>query len=73
MVMHPHLFVPDLFLEVSEEDAKRKIEALKCYKCYQDNLYLKLESVGSILRAAGLYVNVKFAESFEIARMVHKA
>lgn len=65
-------FFPHFLVEVSEEDVNKKIEALAQYETYKDRYYFNSELTHSIMVRHGALAEVKFAEGFDILRIVGK-
>ncbi len=65
-------FFPHFLVEVTEEDANKKIEALTQYKTYQNRYYFNRELTRSIMVRHGALAEVPFAEGFDILRIVGK-
>jgi len=65
-------FFPHFLVEVSEEDVNKKIEALSKYETYKDRYYFNSELTRSIMVRHGALAEVKFAEGFDILRIVGK-
>lgn len=65
-------FFPHFLVEVTEEDANKKIEALSQYDTYQDRYYFNKELTRSIMVRHGALAEVSFAEGFDILRIVGK-
>ncbi len=63
-------FSNQLFVKVDEEDVKRKINALKAYESQNDKDYMSEEYTRAILRTHGVQISEKYAEVFEVPRMV---
>jgi LmbE family N-acetylglucosaminyl deacetylase len=63
-------FFPHFLVEVSEEDAQKKIEALARYKTYRDHYYFNQELTRSIMVRHGALAECPFAEGFDILRIV---
>ena len=63
-------FFPHFLIEVTEEDANKKIEALACYDTYQDRYYFNSELTRSIMVRHGALAERPFAEGFDILRIV---
>ena len=63
-------FFPHFLVEVTEEDVKKKIEALACYETYRDRYYFNTELTRSIMLRHGALAEVPFAEGFDILRIV---
>ena len=65
-------FFPHFLVEVTEEDVKKKIEALSEYETYRDKYYFNSELTRSIMVRHGALAEVPFAEGFDILRIVGK-
>jgi N-acetylglucosamine malate deacetylase 1 len=63
-------FFPHFLVEVSEEDVNKKIEALSCYETYRDRYYFNRELTRSIMVRHGALAERRFAEGFDILRIV---
>lgn len=63
-------FFPHFLIEVTEEDANKKIEALAQYDTYQDRYYFNAELTRSIMVRHGALAERSFAEGFDILRIV---
>jgi len=57
-------------VEVTEEDATRKIEALSKYETYRDRYYFNAELTRSIMVRHGALAEIPLAEGFDILRIV---
>ena len=65
-------FFPHFLIEVTEDDANKKIEALAQYETYQDRYYFNAELTRSIMVRHGALAERSFAEGFDILRIVGK-
>lgn len=63
-------FFPSLLIEVNEEDTDKKIQSLAAYKTYADKYYFSPELTKAILVRNGALAEKKYAEGFDIYRMV---
>ncbi len=63
-------FQPNLFVSLSEEEFNKKIEAIKCYKTQLRRKYYSPEIFATFCRMRGVQAGVKYAEGFEIVRMI---
>ncbi|MDD1749944.1 MAG: PIG-L family deacetylase [Methanothrix sp.] len=63
-------FFPHFLVEVTEEDVKKKIEALSKYETYRDRYYFNSEVTRSIMVRHGALAECPFAEGFDILRIV---
>jgi LmbE family N-acetylglucosaminyl deacetylase len=59
-----------LYVRLKSESVERKIRALMCYASQRHRQYFNADVVQSVMRACGAQVNTKYAEAFEIIRMV---
>jgi LmbE family N-acetylglucosaminyl deacetylase len=69
-LIESRLFVPNHFIELSQEDVNRKIELLKLYK-YEFFNYphpRSEEGIKTFARFRGMQVGVSFAEAYQIIR-----
>ena len=65
-------FFPHFLVEVTEEDMNKKIEALSQYETYRDRYYFNSELTRSIMVRHGALAESRFAEGFDILRIVGK-
>lgn len=65
-------FNPSLFVQLSEENLQKKLEALRCYKTQYRRSYFRPSAFKALAIVRGCQVNVKYAEAFEIMRMIDK-
>ena len=65
-------FFPHFIVEVTEEDADKKVEALAQYETYRDRYYFNSELTRSIMVRHGALAECPFAEGFDILRIVGK-
>ena len=63
-------FFPHFLVEVTEEDVNKKIEALSQYETYRDRYYFNSELTRSIMVRHGALAECRFAEGFDILRIV---
>ena len=63
-------FFPHFLVEITEEDANKKIEALAEYETYRDRYYFNSELTRSIMVRHGALAERSFAEGFDILRIV---
>jgi len=62
---------PNFYIKVNEEDAEIKIRALKEYiSQVQKKDYAKSEKIKALLEFRGSQCNTKFAEAFEVGRII---
>ncbi len=70
VVRSSHGFFPSFFVEVTEEDVNKKLEALMQYKTYQDKYYFESELLRATMVRHGALAEKPFAEGFDILRIV---
>lgn len=70
VVRSSHGFFPNFFVEVTEEDVEKKIEALAQYKTYQGKYYFGSELLRATMVRHGALAERPFAEGFDILRVV---
>jgi len=63
-------FFPTLLIEVNETDVKKKIEALAAYQTYKGKYYFSAELTRAIMIRNGAIAEKKYAEGFDILRMI---
>jgi LmbE family N-acetylglucosaminyl deacetylase len=63
-------FFPHFLVGVSEQDVDKKIEALAEYKTYHDKYYFNSELLKATMIRHGALAEKKFAEGFDILRIV---
>ncbi len=63
-------FFPHFLVEVSEEDVDAKVKALAQYKTYDDKYYFGPDVTRAIMVRHGALAEVRFAEGFDILRIV---
>ena len=63
-------FFPTLLIEVNESDVEKKIEALAAYQTYKTKYYFSPELTRAIMIRNGAISEKKYAEGFEILRMI---
>lgn len=63
-------FFPHFLVEVTKEDVEAKVKALAQYKTYEDKYYFDPQLTRSILVRHGALAEKKFAEGFDILRIV---
>jgi LmbE family N-acetylglucosaminyl deacetylase len=63
-------FSPTLFVELSNEDMQKKLRALRFYETQHRRSYFKPSAFKALAIVRGCQVNTKYAEAFEIKRMI---
>jgi LmbE family N-acetylglucosaminyl deacetylase len=58
------------FIKITEEDLNLKLDALKEYKSQMKRSYLNKEFIFSMATIRGLQIGEKYAESFEVIRLI---
>ena len=59
-----------LFVELDKKYIKKKCESLKEYKSQASKNYMSEDFIFSLAKIRGAQIGVKYAESFEVIRMV---
>jgi LmbE family N-acetylglucosaminyl deacetylase len=70
VIRSSHGFFPTFFVEVGEEDVKKKIAALAEYKTYADKYYFTPDITRATLIRHGAMMERKYAEAFDISRII---
>ena len=70
VVRSSYNFFPHFLVEVSEQDAAAKIEALSQYKTYKDKYYFEPTLLKATMIRHGTLAERKLAEGFDILRIV---
>ncbi len=65
-----HGFFPEFLIEVDETDVQRKLKALAEYKTYAGKYYFDPEVIRATLIRHGALAERRFAEGFDILRIV---
>lgn len=65
-------FFPHFLVAVTEQDVTRKIEALSQYTTYRDKYYFDAELTRAILVRNGAFADTRYAEGFDILRIVSR-
>jgi LmbE family N-acetylglucosaminyl deacetylase len=65
-------FSPTLFVQLSEGDMQKKLQALKFYRTQYRRSYFKPSAFKALAIVRGCQVNAKYAEAFEIMRMIDR-
>lgn len=63
-------FQTSCFIKLSEEQLKKKIEALKEYKSQSHRPYCNEEFIRALARTRGVQVNTHYAEAFSVIRYI---
>jgi len=72
VVRSSYNFFPHFFVDVTEQDVGKKIEALSQYKTYHDKYYFDAELLRATMIRHGALAERDFAEGFDILRVVGK-
>jgi len=70
VIRSSHGFFPSLLIGVEKEDVEKKITSLAAYKTYADKYYFSEELTKAINVRNGALAEMKYAEGFDIYRMV---
>jgi LmbE family N-acetylglucosaminyl deacetylase len=65
-------FNAQCFIDVSEYDIMMKVQALKSYESQAGRDYMSKEFITSLARTRGVQIGTKYAESFEVVRLMIK-
>ncbi|GAP22910.1 PIG-L deacetylase family protein [Leptolinea tardivitalis] len=65
-------FFPNFLVEVSEDDVRKKIEALQQYTTYSTRYYFNAELTRATLIRYGAIAERRYAEGFDILRVIGK-
>lgn len=63
-------FATDMFCILSENDIENKVLALKEYKTQEGKPYMDEDFIRSMARVRGTQVQTKYAEAFEVIRLI---
>lgn len=63
-------FSTHCFIEISDVDLEKKINALKAYKTQEGKMYMRPEFIRSMAIARGTQIGVELAEAFEVIRLM---
>ena len=63
-------FFPHFLVKIDEEDAEKKVQSLSAYTTYKDKYYFSAEITWAILIRNGALAESRFAEGFDIFRMI---
>ena len=72
VVRSSYNFFPHFFVDVTEEDVDKKIEALSQYKTYHDKYYFDADLLRATMIRHGALAERGYAEGFDILRVVGK-
>ncbi|MDP6458199.1 MAG: PIG-L family deacetylase [Candidatus Bathyarchaeota archaeon] len=64
------IFHENCFISLNGAHVEKKLRALKCYDTQKTRLYFDREYLHGLLRAKGLHIGEKYAESFEVIKLV---
>lgn len=70
VVRSSHGFFPHFLVEVDDADVERKVQALATYAIYRDRYYFGAELTRAILARNGALAERRYAEGFDILRIV---
>src|SRR5260221_3254954 len=63
-------FSSDFFIKLSVENINQKTEALKAYKSQSHRNYMQNDFIISLAKVRGVQCNAKYAEAFEVYRLI---
>jgi N-acetylglucosamine malate deacetylase 1 len=58
------------FIDLNEEQIQKKCDSLKEYKSQASRDYMSEDFIFSLAKTRGVQIGVKYAESFEVVRLV---
>jgi N-acetylglucosamine malate deacetylase 1 len=61
-------FITNLFVKISGENLRIKMNALKCYKSQANRPYITKEFISGLARVRGMQAGCEFAEAYEVMR-----
>jgi LmbE family N-acetylglucosaminyl deacetylase len=64
------IFHENCFVALNEKHVEKKLEALTHYETQKTRQYFEREYLYGLMRAKGLHIGEKFAESFEVIKLV---
>ncbi len=64
-------FVPSLIVSLSEEDLKRKLDAVHSYKTQERRYYYNDDFLSTLARFRGMRMNVRYGEGFEVYQFLY--
>ena len=64
------IFRENCFVALEENHVKKKLEALMCYKSQNEKNYFNQEYLKSLTRSRGVQIKEKYAEAFEVIKLV---
>lgn len=64
------VFETSCFIEISKMDLSRKLQALSHYKSQKSHYYFSEEVLRSLALVRGMQIKARYAETFEIMRMI---
>ena len=65
-------FTTDCFISIEEKELDVKLNALDCYNSQKGRNYASKDFIRSLAVARGVQIGVKYAEAFEVIRLVIK-
>ena len=69
-IWNNYQFATQCFVELEEDDIRKKVAAMECYTSQSKRLYAKDKLIRSAANYRGLQVQVEFAEAFEAIRLI---
>lgn len=63
-------FSNSCFVILNSENIEKKIQALQCYQSQAHRMYIDSDYTRSLARSRGVQINTKYAECFEIVRVI---
>ena len=63
-------FSMDVFITLSENNVKAKVEAINCYRTQKHRMFFSNDIVGDLAHVRGKQIGHNYAECFELIRMI---
>ena len=63
-------FETDCFIEVTERDLQKKLQALQAYRTQEGKSYMEPDFIRALARVRGTQIGVQYAEAFEVVRWI---
>ena len=65
-------FSTTCFIKLDENHVSKKLESLKCYIAQMGRSYINAEYIRSVMRSRGGQIGGKYAETFEVSRLIYQ-
>ena len=64
------IFNENCYISLTEEHVEKKLLALSHYKTQETRHYFDMDYLRGLMRSRGVHIKTKFAESFEVIKLV---